>query len=311
MFTRRRLGRSLSIAGVMLTLGGTTLGVLGTTTYAVSVGPGTTVSVENPNYSTDGKACDPNRDGYHFIMNGLEYPAGSVIDGADFGPILITFSDASTGTALFTDLTGAMTAHFLDSITNQSGNFTIVSAQMTFPAGTDITGFNQFRISHPPCGTTTTTTTTEAATTTTEAATTTTEEATTTTEAATTTTEEATTTTEAATTTTEYGATTTTEYGATTTTEYGGTTLPEETTTTAATATTATPTTQVASQFPVPTTTTTIAPVVASEAPTVPPTALPVTGSKYAGLAALLGLSLLTAGIVVSGLSRRPRPLES
>jgi LPXTG-motif cell wall-anchored protein len=243
MLTRMRLGRSLCVAGVMLTLGGATLGILGPTTYALSVGPGTTVSIANYDYSTIGQQCDEYRNGYHFTLSGLEYPEGAVIDAADFGPVNISFSDGSGAMATFTDLEGGSTAHFINTTTNQSGNFLIVSAKMTFPAGTNITGFDQFRISSPPCDTT--------------------------------------------------GVPPTAE---------GPTTTAAETTATA-----------VASEFPVPplaTTTTTIAPHVASEAPT-PPAALPATGSHSAGAAALLGLFLVTAGLVVSGLSRRPRSLES
>jgi LPXTG-motif cell wall-anchored protein len=112
------------------------------------------------------------------------------------------------------------------------------------------------------------------------------------------------------------GPTTTDEYGPiptdpTTTDEYGP--IPTDPTTTdeyEPIATEPTITIQaVGSEFPLPTTTTTtIAPNVASEAPN-PPT-LPATGSTFAGLAAILGLTLLTAGLVVSGLARRPRSLE-
>jgi LPXTG-motif cell wall-anchored protein len=235
-----RLGRNLSIAGVMLTLGGVTLGVLGGTTYATSVGPGSTVAIGNPGFSTVGQYCDDYHNGYHFTMNGLEYPAGAVIDAADFGPVSISFSDGSTAVAAFTDVTGGSTAHFLNDTTNQTGNFTVVSAQLTFPAGTDVTGFNQFRISNVPCATTDETTTTES-------------------------------------------------------------TPPPEGEPTPAPVVFAIP--------PLPTTTTTtIAPEVQSEAPT-PPAALPATGSNSAASAAVLGLFLLGAGLVMSGLSRRPRSL--
>jgi hypothetical protein len=279
MFRKIRVARILSIAGAILTVSGVSLGMAGTTTYASDVGPGVTVFAGNPNYSTAGKDCDLSRNGYHFIMNGLEYAAGAVINGSDFGPILISFSDGSTATATFTDLAGDNTAHFLNSTVNQSGNFTIVSAQMTFPAGTDITAFNQFRISHPPCGTvgsTTTTSTTVAATTTTLAATTTTAAATTTTAAATTTTDAATTTTDAATTTTEA----------------------------------ATTTSEVASEAPfLPTTTSTVAGQVAA-VPVPVPSSLPVTGNAAEPIA-ILGLFLLGAGLTLWGLARRPNSLEA
>ena len=132
----------------------------------MGVGPGSTVTVGNAPYSSAGKSCDPNRDGWHFIMNQLEYPEGSVIDGNDFGAVNITFSDGSTAVASFTDLAGGNVAHFLNNTVNQTGNFTITSVTMTFPATSDITGYGNFVISHPPCGTVTTTTTTMAPTTT-------------------------------------------------------------------------------------------------------------------------------------------------
>ena len=175
MFTRLRVCRSLSIGGMFLTLSSAAIGMLGSTSYASSVGPGSVAIVGNPGYSTVAHSCDEYRNGYHIIMTGLVYATGATVDGGDFGPITITFSDGSTAIATFTDLSAGATAHFLNNTVNQNGNFTIDSAQMTFPAGSDITGFNQFSISDPPCGTVVPTTTTEAATTTTEAATTTTE----------------------------------------------------------------------------------------------------------------------------------------
>src|SRR4051812_6923798 len=123
MFTHLRAARVLCFAGAILTTGGLAVGVTTGTSLAASAGSGAVAKVDNTPFSTLGKPCDPNCDGYHFIMNQLEYPAGSVIDGNDFGPINITFSDGSTGVATFTDLAGKSTAHFLDSIHNQSGNF--------------------------------------------------------------------------------------------------------------------------------------------------------------------------------------------
>lgn len=169
MFHTLRTATRLCLAGLAITLSGAALGLLGAEAYADSAGAGTTAVVGNSPYSTTDHTCDPNRDGYHFIINGLVYADGAVIDAADFGPINITFSDGSTAVASFTDLSGDNTAHFLNSTVNQTGGFTITSATMTFPAGTDITGYGNFVISHPPCGTTTsgTTTTTTASTTTT------------------------------------------------------------------------------------------------------------------------------------------------
>ena len=169
MFTRLRVGRSLSIGGIFLTLSGVAIGALGSTSYASSVGPGSVAVVGNPGYSTVDHSCDEYRNGYHIIMSGLDYAAGATVDGGDFGPITITFSDGSPAIATFTDLSGGTTAHFLNNTVNQDGNFTIVSAQMTFPTGSDITGLNQFSISDPPCGTVVATTTTEDPPTTTEA----------------------------------------------------------------------------------------------------------------------------------------------
>jgi LPXTG-motif cell wall-anchored protein len=165
MFERTRIARGLCAAGVIVTLSGASLGVFGATTYADTVVPGSVVLADNLPANTVDKDCDPSRDGYHFIMNGLVYPPGATIDGADFGPILITFAGGSTATATFTDLAGGNTAHFLNNTVNQTGNWTILSASMTFPAGTDITGFGKFVLSHVPCGTNTTTTTTTTTTT--------------------------------------------------------------------------------------------------------------------------------------------------
>ncbi len=142
------------------------------TSFAAGVGPGSSVTVNNVPFSSAGQSCDPTRDGWHFIMNQLEYPVGSVIDSNDFGPLMITYSDGSSGVGAFTDLSGSNTTHFLSNDpAHQTGNFTVTSVTMTFPAGTDITGYGNFVLSHPPCETVTTeaptTTTTEALTTTT------------------------------------------------------------------------------------------------------------------------------------------------
>lgn len=124
---------------------------------AAIVGPGTTVSVANTPYSSEGMTCDESRDGWHFIMNGIETTGGGDPAAADFGPITLQFSDGSSGLATFTDAS-SKTAHFLDATNNQSGLFTLTSASMTFPAGTTVTSFTNFVISHPPCGTVTTST---------------------------------------------------------------------------------------------------------------------------------------------------------
>ena len=159
MFSHLRAARMLCFSGAIITVSGLGVGLTAGTSLATSANP-SVAPVQNTPYSSYGQQCDPSRDGWHFIMNQLAYPDGATIDGNDFGPVNITFSDGSTGVATFTDLAGGKVAHFLDSTDNQSGNFTIKSASMTFPAGTDITGYGNFVISHPPCGSTTSTTST-------------------------------------------------------------------------------------------------------------------------------------------------------
>ena len=292
MFNQRRLARTLCFAGAILTLSGGAIGLTSVTTFAAPnpnpVGPGDTIAVNNTPFDSTGQQCDPSRDGWHFIMNQLEYPVGATIDGADFGPINITFSDSSTAQAMFTDLSGTLanpgtTAHFLNNTVNQTGNFTISSATMTFPSGSDITGYGNFVISHPPCGTVNTTTT-----------------STTTTVAPTTTT---------STTTTTVAPTTTTTVAPTTTTLAPTTTTAAPTTTTTVAPTT---TTLVLSEAPVPPTTTTTT-LVASQAPVPPATVvvqLPATGTD-SGRLAILGLTLFGLGLTLMGLSRRSRPVSS
>ncbi|HZX55805.1 MAG TPA: hypothetical protein VFE86_14050, partial [Ilumatobacteraceae bacterium] len=87
MFTHLRAARILCFAGAILTTGGLAVGATTGTSLAASAGSGAVATVENPQFSTLGKPCDPNRDGYHFIMNQLEYPDKATIDGNDFGPI--------------------------------------------------------------------------------------------------------------------------------------------------------------------------------------------------------------------------------
>src|SRR6476619_2676100 len=96
MFTQLRLARTLCFAGAILTISGGVIGLTGVTSFANSVGPGSTISVNNAPFSSASKDCDQSRNGWHFIMNQLEYPAGATINGADFGPINITFTDFST-----------------------------------------------------------------------------------------------------------------------------------------------------------------------------------------------------------------------
>ena len=165
--TRRGLGpAAVFVTGALLVLAAF---VIPTSAGAMSVGPGTSASVQNTPYSSDSGGCDPSRDGWHLIMNGIEHGSGE-LTGSDFGPVTLTFSNGSSGSAVFTDAS-SKTAHFLDATTNQSGGpFTITSASMTFPGGTTVTSFNNFVVSHPPCGSVPTSTTSTTADTTTSTA---------------------------------------------------------------------------------------------------------------------------------------------
>jgi LPXTG-motif cell wall-anchored protein len=219
---------------------------------ATVAGPGVTVEVENTPYSSGDGECDEDRNGWHIIMNGLNYE-GDIPTADDFGPVNLMFSDGSTAQALFTDVSSGTVAHFLNDTVNQDGPFEVTAAAMTFPDGTSITSFNKFVISHPPCNTIVTTTTTVPDTTTTTSPVTT---ETTTTVPETTTTVPDTTTTVPDTTTTVPETTTTTSPVTTETT----TTVPETTTTVPETTTT------------VPETTTTTSPVTTETTTTVPDT---------------------------------------
>ena len=165
--TRRGLGpAAVFVTGALLVLAAF---VIPTSAGAMSVGPGTSASVQNTPYSSDSGGCDPSRDGWHLIMNGIKHGSGE-LTGSDFGPVTLTFSNGSSGSAVFTDAS-SKTAHFLDATTNQSGGpFTITSASMTFPGGTTVTSFNNFVVSHPPCGSVPTSTTSTTADTTTSTA---------------------------------------------------------------------------------------------------------------------------------------------
>lgn len=132
---------------------------------AVVVAPGVAVEMDNTPYSSDQGECDETRDGWHIIMNGIETTDGNPPTAEDFGPVNLVFSDGSTAQALFTDASGDKIAHFLNDDVNQEGAFTVTAGAMTFPNGTRITSFINLVISHPPCGTTVTTTTTSPVTT--------------------------------------------------------------------------------------------------------------------------------------------------
>jgi LPXTG-motif cell wall-anchored protein len=240
---------------------------------AVVVAPGVAVEVDNTPYSSDQGECDESRDGWHIIMNGIKTTDGKPPTADDFGPVNLMFSDGSTAQALFTDASGSKVAHFLNDDVNQEGAFTVTAGAMTFPNGTRITSFNKLVISHPPCGTIVTTTTTVPDTTTStvpdtttttvpDTTTTTVPDTTTTTVPDTTTTTspvttETTTTTVPDTTTTTVPDTTTTTVPDTTT-----TTVPDTTTTTVPdTTTTTSPVTTETTTTTVPDTTTTTSPV--------------------------------------------------
>jgi LPXTG-motif cell wall-anchored protein len=155
---------ALIFSGVVLVA---VVALLPTSAGATDVSPELSVEVANTPYSSDGGQCDESRDGWHIIMNGVVTSDGEPATADDFGPVNLLFSDSSTAQALFTDASGDKVAHFLNDTVNQEGAHTITSAVMTFPAGTRITSFNNFVISHPPCGTIETTTTTVPDTTTT------------------------------------------------------------------------------------------------------------------------------------------------
>ena len=234
--TRRGLGpAAVFVTGALLVLAAF---VIPTSAGAMSVGPGTIASVQNTPYSSDSGGCDPSRDGWHLIMNGIEHGSGE-LTGSDFGPVTLTFSNGSSGSAVFTDAS-SKTAHFLDATTNQSGGpFTITSASMTFPGGTTVTSFNNFVVSHPPCGSVPTSTTSTTADTTTSTA-----ESTTTSNPVST----ETTSTTLDTTTTTADSTTTTAESTTTTAESTTTSNPVSTETTSTTLDTTTTTNPVSTE---------------------------------------------------------------
>jgi LPXTG-motif cell wall-anchored protein len=221
---------------------------------AVVVAPGVAVEVDNTPYSSDQGECDESRDGWHIIMNGIKTTDGKPPTADDFGPVNLMFSDGSTAQALFTDASGSKVAHFLNDDVNQEGAFTVTAGAMTFPNGTRITSFNKLVISHPPCGTIVTTTTTVPDTTTSTVPDTT-----------TTTVPDTTTTTVPDTTTTTVPDTTTTTSPVTT--ETTTTTVPDTTTTTSPVSTETTTTTSPVSTE----TTTTTSPVSTLPTTTIPP----------------------------------------
>jgi len=305
--TRRGLGpAAVFVTGALLVLAAF---VIPTSAGAMSVGPGTIASVQNTPYSSDSGGCDPSRDGWHLIMNGIKHGSGK-LTGSDFGPVTLTFSNGSSGSAVFTDAS-SKTAHFLDATTNQSGGpFTITSASMTFPGGTTVTSFNNFVVSHPPCGSVpTSTTSTTADTTTSTAESTTTSnpvstETTSTTLDTTTTTADSTTTTAESTTTSNPVSTETTSTTLDTTT----TTNPVSTETTSTTSPVSTETTNTTTPVStVPTTAVTVRPgepvFIERQVETalatpyaVTTTELPRTGGPDGGPFIVAGLGLMAAG---------------
>ena len=200
---------------------------------------------------------------------------------------MIKFVGGSTAVATFTNTSGPV-AHFLNSTVNQTGNFTVASASMTWPAGTDITGYTNFRISHPPCGTTESTDTTIGD--------------------------------DVDETTIPHVCDDNYEECDVTviTDEDDDETIPgeDDDETTIADEESTTTTVAVIADVPTPPNAASglIAPVVVAQTPlaaVAPATALPVTGSSNAGPTAMLGLFLLTAGLTLWGLARRPRALKS
>jgi len=94
--------------------------------------------------------CDPDRDGWHFVLAVVQTLGGITPNASDFGPVTFT-STSGEGTAPFTDMTGPV-AHFLDATGTIPTTASILAASMTFPETTSVTGFVQFRLSHSPCG---------------------------------------------------------------------------------------------------------------------------------------------------------------
>ena len=126
--TLTALGALLVVAGSLIAPGA----------RATTVGPGSTVSVSNLPYASSEGGCDPSRDGWHIVMNGVTTSSGTTPQASDFAAVQLTFADGSSGSATFTDMTGAV-AHFLDATTNQNAPATIVTATLTFPSGTAVT----------------------------------------------------------------------------------------------------------------------------------------------------------------------------
>jgi hypothetical protein len=83
-------------------------------------------------------------------MPGVTTGDGSTPDASDFGPVTFLSSDGP-GVAAFTDMTGPV-AHFLDASGTVVSTASVLTASMTFPTTTRVTGFVQFRLSHSPCG---------------------------------------------------------------------------------------------------------------------------------------------------------------
>jgi hypothetical protein len=107
---------------------------------------GTTIEVRNTPYSPDEGECDPA--GWHIILNQVE-PDG--VDAGDFGNVTLQFSDGTTGTATFNKITPGGVASWYFQPAPGTAPQTVVSASMTFPAGTNVTSYGNFNISNPAC----------------------------------------------------------------------------------------------------------------------------------------------------------------
>lgn len=114
------------------------------------VTPITSASVENLPFSSDDKACDPGRDGWHIVLTGVVTSDGSTPGASDVGDISLSFTNGASAVATYLD-TESTTMHFLYEISPFLWPDTVTSADMTLPPSTKIVGYRSFRVSHGPC----------------------------------------------------------------------------------------------------------------------------------------------------------------
>jgi hypothetical protein len=102
--------------------------------------------LRNVPYVPGDNPCDER--GWHLIMNGVT-PATA--GNGDFGSVLLTFSDGTTGTATFDRITAGGVAMWYFQPASGTASQTLTSGTTTFPGGSGVTEFNQFVISNPAC----------------------------------------------------------------------------------------------------------------------------------------------------------------